>query len=101
MNLEQSNPKPKSMLIRKVTRLELNNVRAILKALSLAYDIPKYWPLTQPKMVATGRLRNIGTNTCARQRGMLSNGDPVGMADCATAGKVRVKDILFSLLDLF
>lgn len=53
----------------------------------IAYDIPKYWPLTQPKMVATGKLRNLGTNTCARQRGMLANGDPVGMADCATAGK--------------
>ena len=55
-------------------------------------------------MVATGRLRNIGTNTCARQRGMLSNGDPVGMADCATAGKVRVKEFFFRqfcLLDLF
>ena len=38
-------------------------------------------------MVATGKLRNLGTNTCARQRGMLANGDPVGMADCATAGK--------------
>ena len=89
MNLEQFKPRPKSILIRKVTRLEINTLKAILKALFIAYDIPKYWPLTQPKMVATGRLRNIGTNTCARQRGMLSNGDPVGMADCATAGKVR------------
>ena len=50
----------------------------------IAYDIPKFWPLTQPQDIASGTLKNVGTGLCPSGRG-TSKGEPVLMdSDCAS-----------------
>ena len=34
----------------------------------IAYDIPKYWPMVQPKNQAWGILKNEGTGLCPNSR---------------------------------
>ena len=61
-----------------------------------AYDIPKYWPLTQPEMIAQGKLKNLGTSHCVSSRNGIQNGDPVVMTqDCQPDG--YTKGFLFTL----
>ena len=49
-----------------------------------AYDIPKYWPFKQPEMIATGKLKNIGTGMCVMAQSGVTNGDPVVMTNSCT-----------------
>ena len=48
-----------------------------------AYDIPKYWPLRQPTMIATGQLKNLGTGKCAQAKSGMANGDVITTTECS------------------
>ena len=42
----------------------------------IAYDIPKFWPLTQPEDIASGTFQNVGTGLCPSGHG-VGSGNPV------------------------
>lgn len=49
----------------------------------IAYDIPKYWPMTKPEDIATGVLRNVGTKLCPAHY-PVEQGKPVALTDDCT-----------------
>lgn len=73
---------------------DLTEVRAIREKLQcksfewymkeIAYDIPKYWPLRQPTMIATGQLKNLGTGKCAQAKSGMANGDVITTTECSS-----------------
>ena len=50
----------------------------------IAYDIPKFWPLTQPEDIASGTFQNVGTGLCPSGHG-VGSGNPVQLdSGCTT-----------------